>query len=216
MSFVPTSRSRARIAGGVGLLALAVVVNLAVYLSLDDRRAVLQVVRDVPAGQQLVAADLRTVKVGADPTVRTLPAASLDVTIGQFAKVRLVAGSLVVAEALQASPLVGPGSSLVAVTVAAGELPIGVRERSRVELVLPVASSLDPTGPASGEGAPAGRVVEARAVGLPTPIDSSGGGLTVTFEVARDDAATVATAERVRVVLLDPGSDPASPGVGPR
>lgn len=202
-AFRPTPRSRSRIALGVGLLALAVVVNLAVYRQLDERQGVLQVVRDVPAGQQIANADLRTVEVSVDASVRTMVTASLPIVVGQYAKVRLVAGSLVVAEALQAGPLVGPGTSLVAITVPPGELPVGLRERSRVSLVMTV----------DGTGAPApivARSIEARVVGLPAPADSSSGDVALTLEVAATDASSVATAGRVRVVLLDPGIDPAA------
>jgi hypothetical protein len=203
-TFRPAARSRSRIAAGVGLLAVAVVINLAVYRSLDDRHAVVQVVHDVPAGQQIVAGDLRTVEVSADPTIRTVTGESMPFVVGQYAKVRLVAGSLVVAEALQATPLVGSGSSLVAVALPSGELPTGLRERSHVSLVLP---AIDTSGTAAVVGN-----VEAWVVGLPAAVDGGSGDVAVTFEVAAEDAAAVAMAERVRVVVLEPGIDPATAG----
>lgn len=175
------------------------IVNLAVYRQLDDRRAVLQVVRDVPAGSRLAPDDLRPVQVGSDASVRTMPAGSLALVVGQYAKVRLVSGSLVVAEALQPRPLVADGAALIAVTVAPGELPAGLRERSRVTLVVSIEA--DPS---------TSRDVQARMVGLPSADDSIDGDVSITLEVAVGDASAVVRADSVHVVLLDPGSDPAN------
>jgi hypothetical protein len=49
-----------------------------------------------------------------------------------------------------------------------------------------------------------------RVVGLPTVPDSVTGQLSLSVEVATADAVTVAMAAKVRVVLLDPGVDPAA------
>jgi hypothetical protein len=206
--FRPGARKRTRIALGAVLLAVAVGGNLLVYSSLDDRTAVLQVVRDVPAGTQLSADDLRAVEVAADATVRTVAADQLAMVVGQHAKVRLVSGSLVVVEALQPEPLVAPGSAVVAVQVPDGALPIGLRERSEVQVVLAGATD----GVDDGDPA-APRVVDGRVVGLPTASESITGTVSVSIEVPVDVAALVATADDVGVVLLEPGST--STGEGP-
>jgi len=57
--FRPSSRSRLRIAVGAILSMIAVGVVLLVFASADKRVAVLQVVRDLPAGTQLTADDVR-------------------------------------------------------------------------------------------------------------------------------------------------------------
>ena len=103
--FRPASRRRARVAGGAALVAIAIGGNVLVYSSLDDRESVLQVVRDVPAGEQVTPEDVRAIEVDADDTLRAVGADRVSTIVGQFAKVRLVAGSLVVAEALQSTPL---------------------------------------------------------------------------------------------------------------
>jgi hypothetical protein len=203
--FRPSSRRRSRIAAGVTLAAVAVGANLVVYSGLDRREPVLQAVRDIPAGEQLTSDHLREVEVAADDSVRTLPADQIGAVVGSYARVRLVAGSLVVAEALQADPLVSPGAAIVAIQVAEGALPIGLRERSRIRLVL--------TPPRAVE-APAPRVVEGRVVGLPSAPQSVTGRLSLSVEVAEHLAADVVANDDVRVVLADPGHDQAGAAGG--
>jgi hypothetical protein len=196
--FQPSGRRRNRIAVGVLLVAVAVGGNALVYATLDQAQPAVQVVEDVPAGTQLTAEMLRTVDVDADSTVNLIDGDDLGSLVGQYAKVRLVSGSLVVAESLQADPLVAPGSAIVAVQVPEGSLPTGLRERVPVVLVVP---------PPSGDGAPV--TVEGRVVGLPRETTAALGLESVSVEVARPDAAVVAAADDVRVVLVEPAPDPA-------
>ena len=187
-----SSRARGRLALGALIVAIGVLINLAIYRSVDDKSPVLQLNRDVPAGQQISADDFRTVEIGADGAFRSVPSSDLNAVVGSYAKVRLIAGTLLAHEALQAGPLVAPGASVVAVTVPAGEGPIGLRERSRVSVVI-VAS--DRTSAS----------VNGTVVGLPSQAGSSGQ-VSVSIELAAGDAGAVAAAEKVRLVLLDPGA----------
>jgi hypothetical protein len=198
--FQPVPRRRNRIALGVLLAAIAIGGNLFVYAGIDSSEPAVQVVRDVPAGEQLTADMLRTVDVDADSTVNLVAGERLDSLVGTYAKVRLVSGSLLTAEALQPGPLVSAGSSVVAIQVADGTLPIGVRERVAITLVI-----LGDTGPTS---------IDARVVGLPVATSSALGVESLSVEVDADDAATVAAADDVRVVLVEPNDDPASPPDG--
>jgi hypothetical protein len=187
-----SSRARGRLALGALVVAIGVLINLAIYRSVDDKSPVLQLNRDVPAGQQISADDFRTVEIGADGAFRSVPSSDLNAVVGSYAKVRLIAGTLLAREALQAGPLVAPGASVVAVTVPAGEVPIGLRERSRVSVVI-VASDRTSTS------------VNGTVVGLPSQAGSSGQ-VSVSIELAAGDAGAVAAAEKVRLVLLDPGA----------
>jgi hypothetical protein len=187
-----SSRARGRLALGALVVAIGVLINLAIYRSVDDKSSVLQLNRDVPAGQEISADDFRTVEIGADGAFRSVPSSDLNAVVGSYAKVRLIAGTLLAREALQAGPLLAPGASVVAVTVPAGELPIGLRERSRVSVVI-VAS--DRTSAS----------VNGTVVGLPSQAGSSGQ-VSVSIELAAGDAGAVAAAEKVRLVLLDPGA----------
>ena len=199
--FRPASRRRARIAGGVALVAVAIGGNVLIYSSLDDREPVLQLVRDVPAGEQLTGDDLRPIDVDADDTLRAVPADRLSTIVGQYAKVRLVAGSLVVTESLQGSPLVSGGTAVVAIQVPDGALPIGLRERSPVQLVVP--------GAGDGTTAAPPTIVSGRVVGLPTAPTTATGSLSLSVEVPAQLAATVVASDDVRVVLVQPSPDAA-------
>jgi hypothetical protein len=175
---------------------LGVLVNVAVFRGLNDKSPVLQVNRDVPAGSQLAAEDFTTVRIGSDGSFRAVSAGELDTIVGTYAKVRLVAGTLLAREALQAGPLVAPGASVIAVTVPPGEVPTGLRERSAVRLVL-TATDRSVTA------------VDGVVVGL--PVDSSGSAsnvVSVSVEVAAAEADRVAAADRVRLVLLEPSGAP--------
>ena len=137
------------------------------------------------------------------PTTRSAPSAPTDVStiVGQFAKVRLVSGSLVVVEALQRAPLISPGAAVVAIQVPEGALPVGLRERSQVQLVVPAnrddAAVTEPT------------IVSGRVVGLPTAPATATGTLSLSVEVPEQLAATVVASDDVRVVLVQPGTDDA-------
>lgn len=198
--FQPAARRRNRIAAGVALAAIAIGGNLYVYSTLDASEPVVQALRDVPAGAQITADMFRTVDVDVDSTVNVIAGDRLDSLVGSYAKVRLVAGSLVTVEALQPTPLVTAGTSVVAIQVADGSLPIGLRERVPVLLVVPG----DGSDTGAGVVAVAGRVV-----GLPTDTSSALGLQSLSVEVAAADAATIAAADDVRVVLVEPSEDPA-------
>jgi hypothetical protein len=197
LGFQPAARRRNRIALGVALAAVAIGGNLYLYSSIDDAEPVVQVVRDVPAGEQITADMLRTVDADVDPTVNVVPGEQLDSLVGRYAKVRLVSGSLVTSEALQSTPLVAEGSAVVAIQVAEGTLPIGIRERVAVLLVV-----------ADGEDEPV--TVAGRVVGLPAPTNSALGMESLSVEVDVADAAALAAADDVRVVLVEPTADPAT------
>jgi hypothetical protein len=185
-------------AAGAVLAAAAVGGNLLVYSSLDDAEPVVQVVRDVAAGEQLTADMFRTVDADVDATVNVVAGDRLPGLVGSYARVRLVSGALVTAEAIQLRPLVEPGNAVVAIQVPAGSLPVGLRERSRVDLVLPPAAD----GPIVS--------VTGRVVGLPVRSDTAVGTESISVELASSDAVAVAAADDVRVVLREPAADPAA------
>jgi hypothetical protein len=191
-----------RIAVGTLMSMVSVGVVLLVFSTADRRVAVLQVVRDLPAGAQLGTADVRSIELSTDPSLAVVPAADIASVVGQYTKVRIVTGGLLASGLLQVGALVAPGSAVVAVTIPSGELPAGLRERSQVQIVIP------PTG---DEVSPA--PVTGRVVGLPDAPDSVTGQLSISFEMSAMDAVVVASATRVRVVLLDPGVD--SSGTSP-
>lgn len=196
--FRPASRRRARIAGGAALAALAIGGNVLVYSSLDQTTDVLQVVTNVRAGERIEASDVRTVSVDIDDNVPAVPADRIGTVVGQYARTYIASGSLVVAQVLQPTPLVTPGTSIVSIEVRPTAVPSGLRERSRVELVVDNGDDVPPT------------VVGGRVVARPGDEASSQGDVALSVEVAAADAASVVIADEVFVVLLDPGVDPAT------
>lgn len=212
-TYRPRSRRRRRIAAGVALAAAAIAGNVFVYAGLDRAEPVVQVVRDIPAGEQLTPDALRAVDVELDDSVPAIPAEDVDGVVGRYAKVRLVAGSLVTPSSLQSEPLVAAGRSVVAVRVPDGSLPIGLRERSPIDLVLPASAAVTPAVPPDAP-APV-TVVPGRMVGLPSTPGAQGASLagtgttSLSVEVAAADAATVAAADEVRIVLVEPRPDEA-------
>lgn len=203
-AFRPSARRRNRIAAGVALAALAVGGNAFVYGTLDSASPAVQVVRDVPAGTQLTPDMVRTVDVDVDASVDTI--GKIDAVVGSYTKVRLVSGSLVTGAALQGEPLVSEGHAVVALLVPAGSLPIGVRERVPVDLVIPSAA-------APGQPAASPVVVAGRVVGLPVENTSALGEQSLSVEVAVADSALVASSDDVRIVLSEPSADPAAQSV---
>lgn len=198
--FRPSARRRNRIAAGVALGAIAIGGNVLVYSSLDDAAPVVQAVRDIPAGTQITSDMLRTVDADLDSTVEVIPGSQLDLIPGRYARVRVVSGSLLSSLVLQSDPLVTAGHSVVAIQVGDGALPVGLRERSRVQLVIPP--------PTSSTDAP--RVVTGRTVGLPIASNSALAITTLSVEVETAEAPSIAAADDVRVVLLEPTDDGAA------
>ncbi len=203
--FRPTARRRNRLAAGLALGAAAIGANVLVYASLNSSEPVVQVVRDVPAGEQITADMLRTVDADVDSTVNTIGGADMQSLIGQYAKVRLVAGSLVVYPAIQSQPLLSAGNAVVAIEVKAAELPVGLRERVPVLLVIP---------PIAGDDSGLPTTIDGRVVGLPVASESGLGTQSVSIEVEASLVASVAAADEVRIVLLVPSTDPAVQDAG--
>ena len=189
--FRPASRRRSRIAAGVIMAAVAIGGNVLLYTSLDDKTEVLQLVRDVRAGEVVTTGDLRVVEVDVDANVPVVEADEIGQVANRYARVFLPAGSLIYAELVQVEPLVSEGAGVVAVQISPSRVPAGVTTRAQVLLVIPDGDELFTT---------AARVV--RNVGVD--------GTSMSVEVAIDDAPRVAAAGDVRVVLVEPGSDPAT------
>ena len=191
--FRPASRRRSRLAAGAILVAVAIGGNALVYASLDDRTEVLQLVRNVRAGEIVTSDDLRIVEVDLDPTVPAVMAGDIALVVNQYARAYLPSGTLIFDQLVQSTPLVSDGAGVVAVEIRATRVPAGLDTRSQVLLVVVEdgAGELFVTD---------GRIVHRGVEG------EDGGALSV--EVAVGDAPRVAAADDVRVVLVEPGIDP--------
>lgn len=189
--FRPASRRRSRIAAGAILAAVAIGGNVLLYTSLDDKTEVLQLVRDVRAGETVTTGDLRVVEVDVDPSVPVVEADEIGRVANRYARVFLPAGSLIYGDLVQVEPLVSDGAGVVAVEISPSQVPAGVTTRAQVLLVIPDGEELFTT---------TARVV--RNVGVD--------GSSMSVEVGIDVAPRVAAAGDVRVVLVEPGSDAAT------
>ncbi|HSJ91507.1 MAG TPA: SAF domain-containing protein [Ilumatobacter sp.] len=196
--FRPGSRRRARIAGGAALVAVAIGGNVALYTSLDDRTEVLQVVEDIRAGEVVTAHDLRIVEGDLDPTGPAVAADDLALVVDQYARVHIASGTLLAPVLVQPTPLVGPGSAVVAIELRPTLVPDGLRERSLVELIVT----------SDGNDGDVEFRTTGRAVTRPVAVDGVSGVVTMSIEVASSDAAVVAAGDDLRVVLIEPGVDP--------
>jgi len=195
------SRPTRAIAGAL-LVVASVVAALALYTRLGDRTQVLALARDVLAGETVDGADLQVVSISTDDDLAVVPAGDRALIVGQYARVRLAAGSLLVPNAVQPAPLVDPERVLMSVEVPAGQIPIGLREQSRLVLVV--------VPPRGGAAAVEPRLVEATVAAVPRSlVELVGGGDTrslvaLTVEVPSDVVALVGAAESVSVGVLDP------------
>lgn len=189
--FRPASRRRSRIAAGAILAAVAIGGNVLLYTSLDDKTEVLQLVRDVRAGETVSTSDLRIVEVDVDPNVPVVRADEIGRVANRYARVFLPAGSLIFGDLVQVEPLVSDGAGVVAVPISPSEVPAGVTTRAQVLLVIPDGEELYTTS---------ARVV--RNVGVE--------GSSMSVEVPIDVAPRVAAASDVRLVLIEAGVDAAT------
>ncbi len=214
--FRPSSRRRARLAIGVGLAAIAVAGNIAVYSSLDERVEVLLAAVEIPAGAPIEAAQLRVVTVAVDTAVQVVSVDERAAVIGKYARAPIAAGVLVTPSALADTPLVSPGAAVVSLRLPEGSIPDGVVERSHVLVVAsdPVAfvdrtvdagGREDVVGDGAGDHGRSDGAVAGVIVGAVEP--AGVGTVAVSVEVDVDDSVRVARADQVRIVLIAPEND---------
>jgi hypothetical protein len=190
-------RYPARAAIGVLLMVASVLTALAIYQRVGHRRNVLVLTRNVLAGEQVRADDLKPVAVSTDASLRVVDAASANAMVGRFAKVRMLEGSLLIADSLQDRPLVPDGKALMTVTVPATGVPVGLREGSRLVLTLAPASSA-PTATASQ--------VEAFVAANPTRAAEGSSQVAVSVEVPLRAVGLLGTAGKVSISVVDPAA----------
>jgi hypothetical protein len=190
---------------GALLVVASVVAVLAVYARVGDRHEVLVVTRTVLAGEQLTDGDLRVVSISSDESIPSVPASARAAMVGQYAKVRMVEGSMLVADSVQARPLVDPSKVLMSVAVPVSGVPVGLREGSQLVLIVT-------PPPESAGGGAVTELVDATVAAVPRDlgaiVSGSGGGsasaVALSVEVAPESAALVGSAEAVAVAVVPP------------
>lgn len=204
--FRPSSRRRSRIGVGVLLVACAVAGNVLIYSMVNRSSAVLQLANNIEAGQQIAEADLVAVEINADSTrLTSVPATALNSVVGQYTRTYLPSGSLLTTQVLQPAPLLSPDGAIVAIEVSATRVPDGLRNRSLVTLHIKRADS--PTPDAGRDGIDTTNGIDGRVVSRGDV--ETGGIMSISVEVAATEAEQLARADDVRIVLVEPGADPA-------
>lgn len=201
----------AHLLAGLLLIAVCVLLSLQVYGRIDDRSPALAAARDVPAGQQLTAADLRRVMVGADDGVHYLRAADLDKVVGRPAAVPLRAGQLLAPSQLGERAWPPAGQALVAVGVDEGHLPAGLTPGAQVSVLTaagsapaaaaPTAGKPAPTAGAAAPTAPAGTQIRGIVVAVSKAADLSGSVVTVLVPAADASLLGVPRSAEVSIVV---------------
>jgi hypothetical protein len=197
-----------------GLAALAVMlvvgcsaVSASLVFASGDTTAVLTVVRAVPAGQALAAADLGTAEISGSG-LTAVAATARDSVLGLTAAVDLVPGSLLIDDMLTREPVPGPGQAVVGLSLKPGLLPEAeLRAGTAVMLVrLPAPAGTPSSADADRVGS---EVLIPRARVLSETSDPTTGGRLVSLLVERSIAAEVsraAAAGTVSLVVIGPGT----------
>jgi hypothetical protein len=189
----------------VGLLAVLVgaLGSVAFARTANQRDRVLIAARDLPAGAEITADDVRVAQVASDD-LALVSDTQLGAIVGNFTKVRVLAGQPFSLKVVQPGPLIGAGKVVVAVPVTPVQLPARLREQSLIELIV--------IAPVSGGAAgtdtfrTTGVVVEYPAFGPDTGANTQGA---LSVEVDPAAAGPITAAGRnIAVVLIDPtGAD---------
>jgi SAF domain len=203
-----------RALAGALVVVTSVVAALAIYARIGNRAEVLAVSRDVLAGEQIGDDDLEVVSLSSDDRIPTVPASRRNAIVGQYARVRLLSGSLLAADSVQSRPLVNPDRVLMSVVVPVGLVPVGLREQSRIVLVV--------TPPTSGGVRPAPVLVDAVVAAVPRNLgevvgsaDAGQGMIALAVEVPPSYVGVVGEADAVSVGVLDGSAAFPSDQVGP-
>lgn len=194
-------RNRSRVAAGALVLALCTLGAVVVFGKVGDRQAVLVMARTVEVGEIVDAADLRAVKVSADPGLRTVPAAARARVVGRPAAVRLVSGSLLSPAELGEGTGLPEGMALVGAVLKAGQFPLGLAPGDTVALVAAPLSGA--AGSVTSDGSTDPPIATVVAVELAADaIGTTAVSLQLPAEAA-PGAATAGAAGRLNLVVVD-------------
>jgi SAF domain len=175
------------------LALLAVLVTVAsalgfvvLWMNAGGREPVLALRRNVTAGQTIGADDLQVVRVAADPGIDPIASSARDDIVGRPAAADLLAGTLLVPEAVGTASGLEVGQAVIAVPVSPEELPADLEGGDRVVLLR------------SSTNAPTGDVPPAETIGDGTVVaiqrDDSGSTVPVSVRVAEGLLPEIAAA----------------------
>lgn len=107
----------------LGLAAFGILASFYVTNTLADRDQVIAVARTVTVGSIIRIEDVAPAQLPGDSGLAGLMWSEIDRVVGQTATTTLLPGQIVVAQAVGAPSLPGPGQAVVGVAVAAGLAP---------------------------------------------------------------------------------------------
>jgi hypothetical protein len=120
---LPRRRRPGMIFLAVALIGAGVLGGAALFQHVNHQVPVLMLIRDVPAGSPVTAADLDTTSVTTSPSVRVVPARQESQVIGLIAETDLPPGTLLAGSELTSSLPPAAGQVLVPVPVKPSGLP---------------------------------------------------------------------------------------------
>lgn len=204
----PAGRRRpAVLVAGLVLVAVGAAVAVSAALSAGAKHDVLAISRSVPAGRMLTAGDLRTVRVSADSSLATVPAADEASVVGQRTRVDLVANSLLNPGALGGAAVPGVGQALLGVAFKAGQLPARPLARGdHAELIATPATAGTNQGSSSSGSSPTVVAVTVDAESAAASDGTTVVDLVLPADAAPSVAAQAANGQLVLVLLARDGS----------
>ena len=190
-------RRPAQVALGVVLILGLGVLGGVAYTSAGAKEPVVTVVREIPKGHVVTAADLSTVDVAGG--VVAVAGNHLASVLGETATVDLLPGTLLQRSMVSAGPSLPAGMAQVGVAVTGGQIPAdGLAPGDTVEvLALPAKGAA-----ATATAAVATTLVPKATVFSTRPDPSSTAGTLVTLKVPADAAAGIAAASGDNLVAL--------------
>jgi hypothetical protein len=108
---------------GVLLIVLAALGSATLFRAIGPSQEYLAVAQDVPVGAQVTSGDLRIVRMNASPGLSPVPTGQVEEVVGSYARVPLVAGTLLSMDQLTEQRVPGPGEQLVAIGLSRDRLP---------------------------------------------------------------------------------------------
>jgi hypothetical protein len=188
-------RNPARVAVAVLLVVGSALISLQLYRSAGDRKPYLVARVDMPVGHRVTAADLSTVDLASEGTVKAIGGGQESLVVGKVMRAPVTAGTLLTIDMMAGDRVIPDGQGVVAVPVSSGMVPTGVRSGDKAWFVIQ-------------GGAPNQSIVESTVWDV-SKSDSSTNQRVVTAVVPLTKVLALTTAAgdgKVAVVWVNPGA----------
>ncbi|RZU46642.1 SAF domain-containing protein [Krasilnikovia cinnamomea] len=120
---LPRRRRPGLIAAGVVILVLGCLGAYAFARAAGTNEPMLAVTTTITAGHQITDADLKVVQVNAASGLTPIPSTQRNTVVGKYAKVELVAGTLLTNEQLTTTAVPAAGQQLIGLELKPAQLP---------------------------------------------------------------------------------------------